>query len=92
LTSQNEGYEYIDKSKFAKEEKEAFDNIEAILKKHITGFHEFNNFRISRKTNELELRFQYSWTADDPDSRVSFSGVGYILLDELLNGFDKLRR
>lgn len=78
LTFENKGYEYIDKSKFSDEDKIAFDKITEILKLHIIDFVEFNNFRIRK--NDIQIRFQYKY---DP----SFTGVGYILLDELLNGF-----
>ncbi len=84
LTFQNDGYEYIDKSKFTQEDQKAFDEVTEILSKHIVGFREFNNFCHS-KSGELRIRFQYNYGADD-NSR-SFTGVGYLLLDELLKGF-----
>ena len=88
LTLQNNGYEYISSSKLTEADNQALDVVTAMLKKHITGFQEFNNFKIDRK-NRLVLRFQYNWTADDPTNSHPFSGVGYIGVDELLNGFDK---
>jgi len=87
LTFQNEGYQYVDKTKFTDEDKKAFDQVTALLSKHITGFVEFNNFTISPKTKELKIRIQYNWTADEEHSSHYFIGVGYIGLDELLNGF-----
>jgi hypothetical protein len=80
LTFQNNGYEYIDKSKFTESDKTAFDRVTEILKKSVHGFSCFNNFRLT-KNNEIELRLHYRYNE-------SFTGVGYILLDELLNGFN----
>jgi hypothetical protein len=88
LTFQNKGYQYIDKTKFTDEDKKAFDKVTTLLKKHITGFYEFNNFVISNKTKEINIRFQYNWTSDDEDAKISFVGVGYITIDELMNGFN----
>lgn len=84
FTFQNKGYEYIDKSKFTVDEVELFNKITEILKKSIVGFSEFNNF-CHNKSGELLLRFQYNYGAED--NTTPFTGVGYILLDELLNGF-----
>ena len=80
LTFQNKGYQYLDKSKFNEDEKKAFNQIEEVLTKHIFDFVEFNNFNLSEE-GIIRLRFQYHY---DP----SFTGVGYINLDELLNGFE----
>jgi hypothetical protein len=81
LTYQNTGYDYPDKSKWDNEDKKQFDIVTDILKKIITGFVEFNNFTVSKEKG-VRLRFQYYWDK-------SFIGVGYLKLDELLNGFDK---
>lgn len=80
LTFQNKGYQYIDKSKFTQEDSEAFKIVSEILKSHINGFVEFNNFLFDKK-GELNVRIQYKW-----DER--FTGVGYAKIDELLNGFN----
>jgi hypothetical protein len=61
LTFQNIGYEYIDKSKFSESDQEAFDKVTEILKKHIVGFVEFNNFLYSID-NKLRLRVTYYLT------------------------------
>jgi hypothetical protein len=87
LTFQNSGYEYIDKSKLTPEDLIAIDNIEKLLKKHIYGFYEFNNFKLSKKNNELQIRFQYHWEAHELHQDFGFLGVGYISVNELLNGF-----
>jgi len=87
LYLQNKGYQYIDKSKLTSEDLIAIDNIEKLLKNHITGFIKFNNFRLS-KDDKLQIRFQYNWDADNEKGGY-FTGVGYILIDELLNGFEK---
>ena len=46
-----------------------------------------NSPKISEKTKEIRIRFQYNYNADEEKSNNSFIGVGYIFLDELLNGF-----
>lgn len=77
-----QGYGGLDRSKFSEEEKTADASINEILKTHIKDFREFQNFCTS-KSGELCLRFQYRWTPN-----VSFTGVGYLKLTELLNGFE----
>ena len=85
LTLQNVGYEYIGRSKFTKEEKEAFEVVTEILRKAVKGFSEFSNFRLTPKGEiQIRLQYNYSWDGGYP-----FIGVGYILLDELLNGFNE---
>jgi hypothetical protein len=86
LTLQNKGYEYINKSKLFKDEWKQIETIESILKSAIIGFASFSNFRLD-KNNELQIRLQYNYGTEDGDG--SFIGVGYILVDELLNGFRK---
>lgn len=85
LTLQNKGYEYINKSKLSKDEWRQIETIESILKDAVIGFASFSNFRFD-KNNEVQIRLQYNYGAEDGDT--SFIGVGYILLDELLNGFN----
>lgn len=81
LTFQNKGFEYINKSKFNEREKEAFDAVTKILKKSVEAFVEFSNFQTT-KEGKIRIRLQYHWDK-------TFIGVGYILLDELLNGFNE---
>ena len=83
LTLQNIGYEYI-KGKLNEAEEKAKMKVSKILSEHIFGYSEFTNFRFSKKENKLEIRFQYNYNYD---GGIPFTGVGYILLDELLNGF-----
>src|SRR6478735_7163016 len=84
LTLQNKGYEYINKSALSDEAKEVLKSIETILNNSIVGFRSFSNFKIN-KAGELQLRVQYNYSYDN--NLAPFTGVGYILLDELLNGF-----
>ena len=84
LTFQNVGYQYIDKREFSEEDKKAFEDVTALLRSHVCGFSEFNNFRHS-KDNELIIRLQYNY---NHDSEGCFIGVGYLLVTELLNGFN----
>ena len=87
LTLQNKGYEKPNKEKFTEEEKEAHKTVENILKNHIVGFSSFSNFKHD-KNNNLVLRVQYNYNADNPGG-IYFVGVGYLQLKELLNGFNK---
>ena len=80
FTHNFQGYGGLDRSKFSEEEKAADARINEILKTHIKDFRKFQNFCTS-KSGELCLRFQYDWS-------VSFTGVGYLKLTELLNGFE----
>mgnify|MGYP006902044628 CR=1 FL=1 len=94
LTFQKTGYEYIDKSKLTDDDKNALEIINTILSKAIEGFSKFFNYRYS-KSNEIEIRFDYDWSLtwnNDRDKTIMregipFTGVGYLYLDELLNGF-----
>jgi hypothetical protein len=89
LTFQNEGYQYIKEANLSDEDKAKREEVTAILKKSICEFREFNNFKLSKKTQEIQIRFQYNWNYDGQG--LPFTGVGYILLDELLNGFRELK-
>ena len=84
LSLQNRGYEEIDLSTLSEEEKEKFKEVETILKDEILGFVRFQNFR-KHPTGKCQLRFQYDYTAGDTDRTFSFIGVGYLLLEQLLN-------
>jgi hypothetical protein len=84
LTLENKGYESICIKDLTVEEKEAMDKVSAILKDHITGFRKFSNFRT--RGGEIQLRIQYDWNYDKGSP--SFTGVGYLMLEELLNGFN----
>lgn len=80
LFLQNKGYQYIKKDNLSIEDKAKLKEIEDILSQSIERFRSFSNFRLSKKESEIEIRLQYGYDS-------SFTGVGYILLDELLNGF-----
>jgi len=87
LTLQNKGYETINKSLLSVKELEGIKQVENILKNHIIGFNHFKNFKV-RTNGEVCIRLDYNWTADEENPKHSFSGVGYILVNELLNGFN----
>lgn len=80
LTLQNDGYEYIKKDTLTDNDKGAILLIEKLLRQKIVGFSEFNNFRLSKKEGLPQIRLQYQYGP-------GFTGVGYILVDELLYGF-----
>ena len=84
LSLQNKGYEGIDKSKFTEDEKSQNELVTNILKKAIHGFSSFQNFRVNPTTSKPEIRFQYNYNYD---GGLPFTGVGYIFIEELLNGF-----
>ena len=75
LILQNEGYEYINKSKLSAEDLEAIDYISNEIKSVFPDFVEFFNFIYDRKGN-LGARFDYHW-----DER--FVGVGYFPVEEI---------
>lgn len=85
LSLQNVGYEEIDFNALTDAEKDAHLEVSEILMKSISGFQRFQNFRVNKK-GESCVRFQYNydWRSD----KYGFIGVGYILLSELLNGFN----
>lgn len=80
LTFQNNGFEYIDRREFSDAEKTADTKVTEILRNHIKDFVRFDNFTLNKK-GEIRARFQYHYD-------INFTGVGYITLRELLNGFD----
>lgn len=85
LTLENKGYEGINKDLLSPEAKDATNKITSILNDSIRGFSSFQNFCHS-KEGEIRLRIQYNYSYDTND--LPFTGVGYILLSELLNGFN----
>ena len=85
LTYQNKGYDGINRSCFTIEEKEADNRVKEILSKCMRGFRGFQNFKIVND-GEIMIRFQYNYSYDNPNA-VSFTGVGYLFLDELFKGF-----
>jgi|GEM_PF-2597803 len=88
LTYQNTGYDNFDKSKMTEDDKTAFNEVQAILAVAIGGFSRLQNFKLSGKTKEIEIRFQYNYSYDTNDGGLPFIGVGYTRLTELLNGFE----
>ena len=87
LCLQNQGYEYINPKSLDEEDTERIKEIETILRKSILGFSKFSNFKKDKNENP-QIRFQYDYGAD-VEYGTHFTGVGYIKIDELLNGFDK---
>lgn len=78
LCFQNEGYQYV--GRHIREAKaEQLARIEEILKEHVEGFANFFNFR-KGKEGQIVLRFDYAWGPH-------FTGVGYLPLDHLRDGF-----
>jgi len=61
--------------------------INTLLKQAIDGFISFSNFT---KSNPNAIRIQYDWCAsEDNQGRLSsFTGVGWITIDELKDGFE----
>jgi len=93
LTFQNNGYEYINKSKLTEEDLKAWKDVENLLRKAIKGFNCFKNFCYNKK-GILNIRFDYDWgwTLENEvavHKGAYFTGVGYLELQELLNGFNE---
>lgn len=84
LSLQNVGYQYIKKEHLTDEDRLVLKEVTDILREAIVGFSEFNNFKLNKK-GEVQIRVQYNYGAED-DS-MPFTGVGYLLLDELYYGF-----
>jgi hypothetical protein len=84
LTLQNKGYEELNTNEFSSVEEIKHKKVTTILKTAISGFRRFQNFKIDKEKN-IFLRFQYNYNYDN--SSPSFTGVGYVLLDELINEF-----
>lgn len=85
LTFENKGYEYR-RGPENEDESKALEEVESILKESIIGFDRFSNFRI--RDSKIQLRVQYNYDADKEEGyKSSFVGVGYLMLDQLLNGF-----
>jgi len=93
LTFQHVGYDYIDKSKLTEADKQAWKEVETLLRKAIKGFDCFKNFCHTKK-GILQIRFDYGWGWELENGiavhrGISFTGVGYLELQELLNGFNE---
>lgn len=93
LTFQHEPYQEWIPNNFTEEDLKALQEVKSIIKKAITGFRNFTNFYYDKK-GILNIRFYYDWSYSLVDSIVvrsgiSFTGVGYLELQELLNGFNK---
>lgn len=90
LTYKHKGYDSLDKSKLTEEELSKFSEVEAFLKMCIKGFDKFNHFTLGSKSGKPGVRFQYDWCAGEPPAGNlrSYVGVGYLYLEELLNGFN----
>lgn len=88
LTYANTGYDTPDKSKWTLEDFKFFTIVENILRKAIVGFSVFNHFKNNNKNKEVNIRFQYDYSAD-LDNGIHFIGIGYLKVDELLYGFEQ---
>lgn len=90
LTLQNKGYENINDVDLTETDKDTRKEISALLSKSIVGFSRFQNFKLDHKGN-IKIRLQYNYDADHdgPGNKIYFIGVGYVLVDNLLNGFEE---
>ena len=95
LTFNHEPYQEWIPAHFTEEDKNALNEVKSIMSKAIKGFSKFTNFYFSKK-GVLRIRFYYDWSYtwdNDVDKNVvkdglSYPGVGYLELQELLNGFN----
>lgn len=98
LTFKHEPYQEWIPAHFTEKDKNALNEVKSIIKKAITGFSNFTNFYFSRK-GVLCIRFYYDWSyAWENDVNkipikkgLPFTGVGYLELSELKNGFNENR-
>ena len=88
LTYQSKGYDTFDETLLSYEDEEAIGEVEKILKESVTRFSSFTNFTNVEVDGEegLYVRLQYDYGAED--DKVTFTGVGYVKIEELLNGFE----
>lgn len=89
LNFQNDGYEYLHPD-VREAHAEQIARIEDILREHVAGFYKtspFFNFCMQKKG--IVMRFDYDWGYD---GGMHFSGVGYLGVDELRDGFEKRRK
>lgn len=94
LTFEHEPYQEWIPQHFTEEDKNALNEVKLIMKKAITGFSKFTNFYYN-KSGILCIRFYYDWSFEwnNDEQKIiirkdnPFTGVGYLCLDELLNGF-----
>jgi DNA repair ATPase RecN len=85
LIYQNKGYDCLNWGKLTKEDRQVHKQVTELLKKTVVGFIKFNHFKLNNK-GEKQIRLQYNYGA--ADNSMPFTGVGYVLIDELLNGFN----
>ena len=94
LTFNHEPYQEWIPAHFTDKDKEALEQVKNLIKKAIYGFINFTNFFYNKK-GELCIRFYYDWSLvwNNNEQKIPirdgqpFKGVGYLYLDELLNGF-----
>lgn len=68
LTFQNDGYQYINKTKLSDVALKKFDIVTSILKEEIDGFVEFNNFYITLNGDiciRMQVKYSDSFTGDE---------------------------
>lgn len=94
LTFQHEPYQEWIPKHFTENDLKALDEVKAIVRKAIYGFKNFTNFYQDKK-GELRIRFYYDWSFSFQSDNnkiivrtgIPFTGVGYLSVSELLNGF-----
>jgi len=93
LTFQHEPYQEWIPAHFTEKDKNALNEVKSIMIKAIKGFKKFTNFYYNKK-GILNVRFYYDWSYGLVDGiiireNLPFIGVGYLELQELLNGFNE---
>lgn len=83
LTKDTKGYEELPNDTY-KVYADEVAKINAILTEVLAGYERFQNFK-PRRTGGQVVRFQYNYHYDSQDH--PFTGVGYISLKELSEGF-----
>lgn len=96
LTFNHEPYQEWIPAHFTDSDKKALEQVKELVKKAIYGFKNFTNFFYNKK-GVLCVRFYYDWsfTWNNDEEKIPirnslpFTGVGYLELQELLNGFNE---
>ena len=84
LTFQNKGYDTLNLHNLPPDDQHKLLVINSLLRKCIGGFSSFSHFKVNA-AGIPQVRFQYNYNHDN--GGIPFVGVGYLLIDELLNGF-----
>lgn len=90
LVFDNNGFEYL-KPEVREAKAAQINRVSEILKEHVLGFSKFFNFKPRKHDSlrgDLDLRFDYNWSAETLGMSPYFVGVGYLPIKALHLGFE----